>query len=492
MSKVLGVDIRDNHVRMVLFGAGYRKLELESLAEEPLAAHEDASSAVRACMSKLPAGGVDVLVTSVPGARCFVHRLELPESARKRLSELLPFELEAVLPLDIDELVFDQRILLADENTEKGAFSVLAVASRTEHVQATIDMMRDATGRQPERVGSSAMELAQLVHLVPSLKSPETIVILDLDFEGTDLCFVENGRARSARSLALGVSGFPEQAEQLVARIRQSISSYTAAVGKEVSQVLVVGDGAKMAGLDTFLSDRLGVPTGPLPELVLEGMDTLDQERAPLFSGALAAAMHGVRGKGFDLRQGELEFERGYEHVKQKAPLFGALIGVVILSFLFSVWAESRALAAENEALISSLSEITKSTFGTEASDPDEAEMELEKARKSRPEDPMPYIDGFGLAVALSEVVPEKITHDVEEFDFVKDKLKIRGQVDAADEAQQVAKLLEEHRCLSDVKITKISQVVNSERQRYSLEAVVSCPQDQDGRKKSRKSGGAK
>ena len=34
------------------------------------------------------------------------------------------------------------------------------------------------------------------------------------------------------------------------------------------------------------------------------------------------------------------------------------------------------------------------------------------------------------------------------------------------------------NKCLSDVKITKVSQVVNSTRQKYQLEADLKCPED--------------
>ena len=199
-------------------------------------------------------------------------------------------------------------------------------------------------------------------------------------------------------------------------------------------------------------------------------------------------AVHAMRGKGLDLRQGHLAYEHGYEHLKARAPLSAALVAAVLLSFLFSVWAESRALAREHEALLVSLQEVTQSTFGTATADPDEAEVELQKARKVRPDDPMPYMDGFGIAVVLAEKLPDDMHHDVEEFEFAKGKLKIRGQVDSADDAQKVAKLLGEHRCVKDAKVTKITQVVNSERERYQLEAEVSCPgegSDSDSSKKT-------
>jgi general secretion pathway protein L len=489
MSRVVGVDIRDSHVRAVALNAGIRKLEFLALSEELRGGHATLAEAVKACLDKLPAGGIDTLAVHVDGVRCFSHQLTLPENARKRLGELLPFELEAVLPVDVDELVFDYSILSQKPGTSKTGFSVLAVATRLEHVQETIDLIKAATGRQPERIGCSSTELGELPYLIPSLKVRESIALIDFGYQRTDICIVSDGEVRLARSLSLGVDGFPDSSNDCLARLRQTFGAYTAATGDEVQRLVVMGEGAAMDGFAAFLTDRVGISTELLPQIPIEGLDALDHERAPFFAKAFSVAMHGVRGKGFDLRKGGLAYERGYEHVKAKAPIFGAMVAAVLLSFLFSVWAESRALAAEHEALLVSLGEVTKSTFGVETSEPDEAEMELEKARKNRPEDPMPYTDGFGLAVILSEVIPNDIKHDVEEFDYAKQKLKIRGQVDTAEQAQKVAKLLGEHKCVDEPKITKITQVVNSSRERYVLEADIECPEDSTADEKPKNSG---
>src|SRR5690606_17148127 len=111
MSRVVGIDMRDNHVRVAALKGGYRKIEFEGFEEELLSVHESPSAALKACLSRLTAGGFDTAVATVDGARCFNHVVQLPESARKRLTELLPFELEAELPIDIEELVIDSTIV---------------------------------------------------------------------------------------------------------------------------------------------------------------------------------------------------------------------------------------------------------------------------------------------------------------------------------------------------------------------------------------------
>jgi hypothetical protein len=43
---------------------------------------------------------------------------------------------------------------------------------------------------------------------------------------------------------------------------------------------------------------------------------------------------------------------------------------------------------------------------------------------------------------------------------------------------------MQAHRCLSDVKISKITQAINIQRQKYVLEFDVKCPEDDRKKKK--------
>jgi len=484
MTRVFGVDFRDNHVRVASLRAGYRKIEFEGFAEEALQEHESESLALKACLAKLPTSTADMIVSAVNGSVSFSHRLRFPQSARKRLNELLPFELEAVLPLEIDELVVDHVLLAHEPKTVGQELTVLTCATTIERVRAALAVVQGACDHQPERVGVSSAELGNLASVVPGLQLAEPIALIDFGFLTVDICVLRASEPAMLRTVSGGVAGFPESAEATVSALRQTLAAFSAATGEKIQKVFVAGEGSQMAGLHEFLAPRLEVEVLPLPPTNLLGIAAHDQERVALFARALGAAVHGVRGKGMDLRKGSLSFERGYQHLKARAPLSLVLLSVVLVSFLFSVWAESRALAAEHESLLKSLEQVTQSTFGQATSDPDEALVELEKARKIRAEDPMPYLDGFGATVALAELLPTELTHDVEEFDFdqgrdhAKSKLKIRGQVGSTDDAQKVAQLLNDHKCIEEAKITKMTQVVNSEKERYVLDALVSCPED--------------
>ncbi len=487
MTRAIGIDVEGPVARVAVLRMLYRKTELEALIEEVDGPEDVPGAALGRAVARAKSAHIDAVATTLAGTRTFVHVLSLPLSSEKRLAELLPFELEAELPLEIDELVFDHRA-----RRRGGALGVLAVAARTEHVKSLLDSIKEGAGVEPERVGDSALELAQLCRLSPLLLAPGPLLLLDVGASRSDACIVSTGEVDHARSFPLGTTAFPGDAEELSRRIKQTLAAHSTRTGQSVERAYLSGDGASLAGLAEYLGGQLGMEVAPLPELGLELGEAAaasedsapSRERTPRFARAIASAMSAARGGGFDLRQGSLVFERGYAHIKERAPLLGGLAFAIVISFLFATWAEGRALERTHEALAASLEQITRDTFGTPTSDPDEATELLAKVQKSTPEDPMPYLDGFGAAVAIAETLPAGIKHDIEQFEYTKGKLKIRGLVDSTDEAQRAAKALGEHRCFGEPVITKISQVVNSARERYNLEVDVACPEEVDPSKK--------
>lgn len=475
-------------VRIAVLQGAYRKVRLERLVEEPTALHGDPSEALKACLEK--AGPVDIVCSTLPGNETFVHRLSIPTKASKRMSEVLPFELEAELPLEIGEVVFDHSIV---GGAVDGAIPVLTLAARKASLVREIERIRTATGFEPERVGASHLELAQLSRLSAALAQEERVCLLYLGLAATDVCWLEKGQTRFGRTISIGVGAFPDAAERLAAQIRQTLSGFGAKQGTLPTKLVLCGEGALLPGMNEFLSSRLEVTVETLPVLDLDGLDELDQGRIPAFARALATAAHGLRRSGFDLRQGELAFERGYGFIKERAPLLGALVALLVLSFLFSTWAQGRALESENASLVATLEALTQQTFEKSIGDPELAQSEVDTLRKVKPEDPMPYLDGFGVAVALAETLPEGIVHDVESLEYSKGKLVLRGIVGSTDEAQRVAKAFDGHPCIDSSNVSKISQVVNSDRARYVLDAKVACSEDQvEADKSAKKAGGGK
>jgi general secretion pathway protein L len=121
---------------------------------------------------------------------------------------------------------------------------------------------------------------------------------------------------------------------------------------------------------------------------------------------------------------------------------------------------------------------LAEQTLGEHVESVDELTEILDKAGSGQEKDPQPELDAFDVMIAVSDSIPEDIVHDIDEFDVQGDKVKLLGIVGVTDEAERIAAKLGEHRCFKDVKISKITQVVNGSRQKYTLTFDVMCGAD--------------
>jgi len=167
MARFIGLDIGARYVRVAAITTAYRRVAVERLEEVPIVEPDGVRTAITTAASHLLAHA-DGIATAVEGDQVFAHRFSLPATASKQLSEVLPFEVESQVPVDLDELVFDHRVLPRESN--QAPLVVLVAAVRTEHVRARIDLVRSALGREPERVACGAMALANLASVCPELR----------------------------------------------------------------------------------------------------------------------------------------------------------------------------------------------------------------------------------------------------------------------------------------------------------------------------------
>jgi general secretion pathway protein L len=460
-------------------------MTVEHMVEVDRSQVDSLEQAVKLAAGTLVTHGESVAVT-LDGANSYLQQLELPNTALRQLDQVVPFELEARVPVDIDGLVHDYVMVRRKKSDDR--VRLLVAAAPLERVASVVTVVKQALGREVERVGCGPLPLANLlVHFGELTQTKSPVAIVDLGAKRFDVLVVEDGQAVFARTGAIGITALPEGAVQIAASIRQSLIAYSALGGAPVDVIYLTGEGAVVDGAEAYLSTEVRTSVLPLP--VLLGIDIADAERPnlPRFAKALGVALGlGARPRDPDLRQGPLAFQRGYAFLKEKAPLLSGLLTAFLISLMFATWAELRNLEKRHDVLVSELENVSRVVLGQGVTEPDAAMELLQKKRGSEEADPMPYMDGFDVVVELSKSVPEAITHDIEEFDMQKEHAKLTGIVGSAAEAQEIVSKLKEHRCFQEMRLGKVTQVVNSDRQKYGVEWDVRCPEDQSSKVKKK------
>jgi general secretion pathway protein L len=189
----------------------------------------------------------------------------------------------------------------------------------------------------------------------------------------------------------------------------------------------------------------------------------------------------GPRAVSLNLRKGPLAFERGFAWVKEKIPILAGLAAVILVSFLFSAWAQLYAKSKERVVLEKALGQVTKEVLGEETESSTRANELLQAQTSLSDEDPLPHADGFDVMVKLSELIPQSMTHDIRELDIQKGHVIVHGVVGSIPDAQQIRTNIAAEKCFSDAKITRTNAEVGGTSQVYVLEFDIRCPEDQKG-----------
>jgi general secretion pathway protein L len=478
----LGIDIGSASVKAALVRSTYRKLALVRTASADVAASGGVVEAIRAAVARVLEGekqGTDATAVAIEGARAAIHRLTLPAAAQKQLADVLAYELEAQVPFDLEGAVFDWRLL--ERGGEDGQLPVVAAVARVDDVRARIELVKQATAQEPERVGVGGFVLGALAPYVPGLGEADTVAVVDLGAKASEVLLLERGEPVFARTLSTGTEGLPATAERLARDLRVSFGAHRAQGGSAPSRVFLCGGGAFVSGAEGFLSGSLEIPVQVLPDPALETAGTgLDVTRdLPRYAKAVALALSlAGRGTGLNLRRGPLAFERGFAWVRERIPVLAGLAAVILVSFAFSAWARLHSAHKEREVLQAALGAVTKDVLGTEATTAEEAQDLLSKEAALTDEDPLPHADAFDVMVRISEAIPSSMVHDIEEFDVQKGHVIVRGVVGSIPDAQAIQATLAEDKCLADVKIKNTVQMVGTDRQKYTLEFDLKCPED--------------
>jgi Type IV pilus assembly protein PilM len=491
MAKWLGLDISARAVRVAVLRSSYRKIVVEAVHEERIADHEAPSAAVRAAMQGIKA---DAVAAAVPGQRAFTRILSLPVAAQRELSNVLGFEVESTLPVELDDAVMDHRILtIIPSLDDEGQLPILTAVAYTDDVRDRIGLVRRGTGLEPQRVGVGALPYCNLALVCPELAGPEPIAIFDLDDEHADFMIMIGGEPRFLRSLSRGVSGLPADAGAIARELRQTVAAWRMQGGAPVKALYVVGQGRATPGLDGFMQAQLGMTVAELPKLEIEGIDEQMQYSLPRFAKAISLALSlSRRANDLNLRQGDLEAQQNFSFLRDKTPLLSGLGAAIFVSFFFSVVAEQQALDREQASLEARLEATTEAHFGTETADPKEAGQLLDDAISGKTGDPMPKVDGFDVIVELSERIPDDIVHDIADFEFNRDTVQMKGIVPQISDANLVKDKMAEHECFKDVNITRTTQLKKDAKQKYTLEFTVDCGDGKSSKKGSKKAASKK
>ncbi len=458
---VIGLDLGASEVKAVVVRMALRGSEVVQVEREPVARGEDGRSstdnvleAASALVTRLaiPDGTIHCVL---PGEIASVRRFDLPESASRRLEQVLKFELDEVLPFDVEGAVFD----FIDTKRKNNEIAVVSVTATLEKVEEFITQLEEK-GIAPREIGVSTLSYVQGLPLEPEEEA--LCAVVDIGHQRTNIAILEKalptartvlrgGRDLTAKLVEagdvdfekaeeykrqIGLEGKPgevikEALRPLVREIQQTLKGHLASGGKKIDRIRLCGGTACMAGLESYLTEELGIPVTRYFAPIRGAKSSIEELETSSFALAYALAKREEtpRSKRVDLRKGNLAFKGDYEFLKRRLGWIAACIGAIILAWGFSAYAEYKALSIEAESQRESLEEMTEKVFGKKILGREKILEELGGKTVDVP--PIPARDAFDIVVELSKRIPTSVVHDIEFLEIKPKRITIKGVVNA-------------------------------------------------------------
>ena len=399
MQTVLGLDTGSHALKAVELRQTLRGLEgVQMRTHERAAGQTTLAEEIQHFLRLYPFSS-DRICSAIPEDRISARRLDFPFRDHKKLSQAVPFELEEAVPFEIDEIVMDWQLVGGDRNH---GVVITAIAQPRDVAQALNDLSEG--GCVPRILEAEGLALANLSAV---FDLPQTCILADIGHRRTTFCSLAGGQPIAAHSIPMagktiteaiaqsenvdlqaaerikcehGVFGddthgpCPEAVEAIdrIAReLVRCLGALEPGQGQASVEVILLGGGAHLQGLDEYLAEQAGVSVRLLsaPE---------DSEKAALVAGcdpvlfgpAIALALRATpkATTHLNFRQGEFAYRSNYEWLRNPELRIPAILaGLCILLAIASGIASGRLEAMRAEKLERQLSATYAGLFPGEA-----------------------------------------------------------------------------------------------------------------------------
>jgi len=299
----------------VLQHVGYHRLPPGLVVEGEVADHDLLAAEIREFWDAHSFAGRSVNI-GVSNQQVVVRMLDFPRMEPEDLKGAIGFEAQEHIPMPLEDAVLDY-VVLGPREEGSDQDRILVVAAQREMIDRYTSVVR-AGGLRPVGVDVKALSLTRSILPDPFFGEEGAVALLDVGSEITNLVIAEGGQPVLTRFLPGGLGdfvasvadaadlpadeaekralspqvglghaadgggegtqeeddfdpalvydvrrGLESAAQALVEDVQGSIDHHHSQPGtREVSRVLVSGEGALVSGLDGYLGDLLGVETG--------------------------------------------------------------------------------------------------------------------------------------------------------------------------------------------------------------------------------------
>ncbi|HEY4241670.1 MAG TPA: pilus assembly protein PilM [Kofleriaceae bacterium] len=403
---------------------------------------------------------------------------------------------------------------------------VLAYAMRRDRAEQLLTLARDC-GFEARGILACGGGAARLVERTPSLvkaRADGPIAVVDIGHDRTDVIVIAQGKAVFSRSIARAgrqvtesiakfwslpfadaerakhSDGFiastaepatsdawarihqvtVQELAPFARDLRQTIAACRARTGFTPVSAILVGGGAKLRGLGSFLTEQLGMPAWRLTGddiVALAGPRLAGSAAAgsvPIDSAALTVGMAYDAAGGrpqFDLRSGDLAAGMDFTFLKQKGLTLG-IFALTICGFAAaSAFADLHRLHKAETVLTQRLADESKEVLNAPKSAKEI--LALSSPQGDAAASPLPKASAYDVMLMISNKIPpkDKLTLDLDNLTIDDAKIEISGTTKKPEEIDLLVTELKKIDCFKDVTPGATDATASGQKFRLTINA---------------------
>ncbi|SPD72473.1 putative general secretion pathway protein L [uncultured Desulfobacterium sp.] len=477
--KILGLDIADNEIAAVQVVSTLKGYQVTACATAGIEGEGGLDNALKLLFDNTDLKS-DICHTSISSEHASFRNLILPFKDTKKIKQTIPFEIEAMVPVPIEDMIVDFSIISRSESTE-----ILAASVNKAVISEHLDRLR-SHGLDPDIVDIRCAPLA--AWLLRQKDTGENGILLNIDgTKGTIVLFHQRRIVLIRRFSNNGGYTSPAVSDssdgndsilqippgdvvpyyQSLGRIIQNtLHGFCVHQSKEIlpEKIYIAGNGLYIKEASELLGRLMGIAVEQLDfgrdERLFFDKDISGAFRPDLMANALALAVRDARqDMGFNFRKDEFEKKRHYFGTKKEIKTASIFL-IVLLCFLATDFGVDYYFVKKRcEALDQQIEAVFKETFPDVKRIVDPAKqmkVEINKLKESSVSGPSITANTTVLAMLkdISEKIPDSLDVHIARMVLDADALRISGTTDTFNTVDKIKNSLSSSDCFSAVTIS--------------------------------------
>lgn len=496
--RILGIDVGSYSIKIAQIERGFGEFKLVDFFELPLVA-ETILTDIQSAAATLHQFFLDhtllydYSVISIPGTHVSLRMITLPFTNIRKIDQAIEFELESLIPFDLEDIIYDYTILSKTENSSK----ILIVYQKEAEFKKILSGLH-LNELDPRYIGVDTLDLAYLTNL--NILPPQgRYAVLDIGHTKTNLMVMEGDKIKLARALAWGGKKITEmlaqqnqcsfedaekikhetlklkqssqeslshlvesELEHLLLEIKQSLFSLTEQGESSIQALYLCGGTSNIHGIDSFFSNHLKINVSFL-EALQEHYNQLPETNERIervIPTALGIALQGIypnKGPDINFRRGDYAYTKHIVELggslKKMGATAAALVLVALTYFIISYSVLSSQVSKFNQHVTSQVAGSVKLT------EPEKKKIKtapdaistlnakinsIQNRLSSLQEDSV--MKPLDVLKKISEVLParNKLALNVDSISINENRVQIQAQAPSYDDIFKIKSTLEE------------------------------------------------